>query len=299
MSTFTAIGPALDIDGPLPTRPDYGLLSIPGVLQAGDGRWENGVRVYGYPEEAPASWEPCSAGTYRAKDEGGVPPQPRFDAVGLYVPITCSTLGMGDWREFARRAERVLDATLSFGVEQVLSQGVVGSLNPFLADAGVTKLNGGAATAALNALSFLEQAIGETGRKGIIHADNATAAAWSMYLETEGDAQAFAGPEPPDPTDPNEPSVAWAYTTGNGTPVAIGGGYIGAAANGSAPGAGNSWAFATGPVKVFVSESRLVGEDINGTLDTSSNEATFRAERFVLPVWDTSLQSAVLVDWTP
>jgi len=46
-------------------------------------------------------------------------------------------------------------------------------------------------------------------------------------------------------------------------------------------------------------QTRLVGDDINGTLDTSNNDATFRAERFVLAEWDTALQKAVLVNWTP
>jgi hypothetical protein len=88
-------------------------------------------------------------------------------------------------------------------------------------------------------------------------------------------------------------------TIASGTPVAFGGGYDGAVANGTAAGAGNAWAFATGPVRVYVSDSRLVGDDLNGTLDTSNNDVTFRAERFVLASWDTALQAAVLVDWTP
>lgn len=280
--SITAVGPALDLDGPLPVKPKYGLLDIPGVRH--DAYRElNGVVVYGYPEEVPQSWEPCSSGTFRTKDEGAGVSTPRFDAVGLYVPITCSALSVSNngntWRDFARRAEVVLEATLSYGVADVLAKGVVGSANPFLGDAGVTKLNGGASTAALNALAFLENAIGETGRKGMIHADPATATAWAWYLEDrDGDVK---------------------YTIANGTPVSISGGYTGGLANGSSAAAGTSWAYASGPVEVYVGEATLVGEDINGTLDTSNNDVTFRAERYVLAEWDTSLQSAILVDWTP
>jgi len=282
VSTFTAIGPALDLDGPLPVKPRYGLLDIPGVRHDAT-RELNGVVVYGYPEDVPDSWEPCSSGTFRTKDEGGAVSTPRFDAVGLYVPVTCSAFSVNNngntWRDFAGRAEQVLEATLSYGVAKVLSQGVVGSANPFLGDSAVTKLNAGASTAAQNALSFLEQAIGATGRGGMIHADNATAAAWSVLLEDrDGDVK---------------------YTVANGTPVSISGGYQGGLANGSSPGTGASWAYATGPVEVYVGETTLVGEDINGTLDTSNNDVTFRAERFVLAEWDTALQAAVLVDWTP
>ena len=282
MSTFTAVGPALAIDGPLPVKPPYGLLDIPGVRRDAD-RELNGVVVYGYPEETPEAWEPCSSGTFRTKDEGAGVSTPRFDPVGWYVPVTCSAMSVNNngntWRDFARRAEVVLDATLSYGVTHVLSQGVVGSANPFLGDAGVTKLAGGASSDALVALSYLENAIGATGRGGIIHADNATAAAWSYYLE-DRDGQVK-------------------YTIANGTPVSISGGYQGGRANGTAAAAGESWAYATGPVQVFVGEPTLVGEDINGTLDTSNNDVTFRAERFVLAEWDTALQAAVLVNWTP
>lgn len=282
MSTFTAVGPSLALDGPLPVKPRYGLLDIPGVRKAAD-RELNGVVVYGYPEDAPASWEPCSSGTFRTKDEGGEVSTPRFDAVGLYVPVTCSAMNVNNngntWRDFAGRAEKVLEATLSYGVTQVLSQGVVGSANPFLGDAGVTKLNGGASTEAGGALAYLENAIGATGRKGMIHADPATATAWALYLEDrDGDVK---------------------YTIANGTPVSISGGYTGGKANGSSAAAGTSWAYASGPVEVYVGEATLVGEDINGTLDTSNNDVTFRAERFVLAEWDTALQAAVLVDWTP
>jgi hypothetical protein len=273
-----AVGPALDLDGPLPVAPEFGLLSIPGVIKSDDaGRQLNGVVVDAYPTDVPVPWEPCSTGTFREKEEGEAPPLPRFDPVGLYVPITCSAISFGrDWRAWASRAEKVLDATLSYGVEFVLSKGVDLSSNPFFGDGNVTVLGGGAVLPQA-ALSWLENSIGATGRRGIIHADNATVAAWSEYLRVVGDH----------------------LETFNGTPVAAGGGYIAAPANGGAPGSGESYAFATGPVEVFLGEQRLVGEDINGTLDTSNNDATFRAERFVLAEWDTALQTAALVNWTP
>lgn len=276
--SVTAVGPALDLDGPLPVEPKYGLLSIPGVLQERDAnRQLNGVVVDAYPSDVPSSWEPCSSGTYRQKDEGDATQNPRFDPVGLYVPITCSALNFGrNWREWAARAEVVLEATLSFGVEKVLSQGVTGSTNEFFGDTDATIVGSGGNP--LQALAQLEQAIGATGRRGIIHADPATGATWSQYLHDVG---------------------GYLETIGNGTPVAVGGGYIGAHADGNTPAAGTSYAFATGPVEVWATAPRLVGDDINGTLDTSNNDVTFRAERFVLAEWDTVLKVAALVDWTP
>lgn len=275
--SVTAVGPALDINGSLPVAPPYSLLSIPGVLLSDGDRWMNGVKMYGYPEETPFTWEPCATGTFRAKEDGSAPPQPRFDAFGMYVPITCSAGYMGDWQDFAGRAEAVLEAAQSFGVEEALSQGVSMSLNPFLGDANLTVLGGGAVAPTVG-LAYLEEAIGATGRMGLIHATPAAVASWGFNLLETGDA----------------------LRTVNGTPVASGGGYIGSAPVGeAAAAAGQSWAFATGPVQVRLSEVQLVGDDINGTLDTSNNDVTFRAEKYALAVWDGALQAGVLIDWSP
>ena len=275
-----AVGPALDIDGPLPVAPEYSLLSVPGVVVTGDGgdRWMNGVNVESYPTETPESWEPCSAGTFRTKTDGESPPLPRFDAIGLYVPITCSSISFGgNWERFARRAELVLDATISWGVERALSQGVVGSTNPFLADTNMVLLEAGAHTPA-SGLAWLEEAIGATGRKGLIHASPGVVAQWGFdKLKTNG-----------------------VLETANGTPVAVGGGYSGVdPTDEAAPAAGTSYVFATGPVEVRLSETFLIPENINGALDTSNNDVTFRAERFVHVSWDTALQAAILIDWSP
>jgi len=151
MSTFTAIGPALNIDGPLPVAPQYRLLSVPGVVLEA-GRELNGVNVWGFPEDTPSLWEPCSEGTFRTKGEESSWSQPRFDSFVAYLPITCSTITAAP-EVFASRAEAVLEATISFAVEQALAQGVAGSSNPFFGDATVDILNGGVAVSAGVALS--------------------------------------------------------------------------------------------------------------------------------------------------
>lgn len=285
MST-TAVGPALVVNGPLPVAPPYALLSIPGVrVGDGDDRWMSGVSVYGYPVDTPSTWEPCSTGTFRTKAEGGDQPVPRFDPFAAYEPITCSAIGMGDWREFAERAEIVLDATQSFPVEHAISQGVAGSTNPFFGDGNLVALGGGAVTPEVG-LSYLEQAIGETGRMGMIHAPPAVVAAWGFGAGLRiGSLN-------------NPPSGV--LRSPNGNPIAAGGGYIGAdPVSEASPAAGQSWVFATGPVQVYIGETELSGDDINGTLDTSNNDVTFRAERYAVATWDTALQVGVLVDWTP
>src|SRR5262245_22260413 len=115
--SVTAVGPALDLDGPLPVAPEYSLLKAPGVVQPANSRVFNGVNVWGYPVETPSLWEPCSTGTFRTKNDDSTWDQPRFDAIVAYLPIACSTI-TADPEIFAERAERALDASLSFGVEQ-------------------------------------------------------------------------------------------------------------------------------------------------------------------------------------
>jgi hypothetical protein len=274
--SVTAVGPALDLDGPLPVAPEYRLLSIPGVLREGAGRWLNGVNVWGYPVDTPSLWEPCSTGTFRTKGSTSEWDQPRFDAFVAYLPFTCSTI-TADPEEFARRAEVALEATISFAVEQALAQGVTGSTNPFFGDTNLTQLGGVAVTPEVG-LRFLENAIGQTGRAGMIHATPGTVAAWEFEaLETDG-----------------------VLRTPNGTPVASGGGYINTdpvGLTGSDPTVGQEWAFATGPVQVYLADA--VTTEVSEFVDRADNTATYRAERYALAIWDTSLQSGVLIDWTP
>lgn len=272
-----AIGPATVIDGPLPKPPPYSLLETPGVLVGGgDNRWQNGAVVYGYPSDVPTTWEPCASGTFRTKPDTSTQPTPRFDAFGIVFPIFCSAGYMGDWEDFSDRAKTALEGTQSFAVEEALAQGVTLSTNPFLGDGNVTILGGGAVTPEVG-LRWLEDAIGGTGRMGMIHATPAIVAAWEFEALETG-----AG-----------------LTTPNGTPVVSGGGYIGAEADGNAPAAGQGYAFATGPVEVRISEMQLVGDDISETLNTANNDVLFYAEKFALAEWDTALQVAVLIDWTP
>jgi hypothetical protein len=275
--SVTAVGPALDLDGPLPVARRHALLSTPAVDVVFDdeGRWLNGVNVIGYPDGPPKLWEPCSTGTFRVKEDGAAAPQDRFDPIAVYVSLPCSTLGMGDYDVFARRAELVLEATLSHGIEEAFAGGVLTSNNPFLGDASLTALAGGAAVAPRVGLSYLENAIGSlTGRQGLIHATPAVVDRWGEGLDVIAELRTAAG-----------------------TPVVSGSGYIGVDPVGkTASGATTEWAFATGPVEAKVSP--FVTTTVEETVDRSDNSVVVRAERFALVEWDTALQVGVLIDWS-
>lgn len=278
MSEFTAVGPAFDLDGPLPVAPRHSLLETPGVVKERDAtRVLNGVNLWGYPKGCPSIWEPCSDGTYRTKTADAEWDLPRFDSVVVYQGIECSTISVGgDPEGFFNRIERVLDATLSSGVEKMLAEGLDGSSNPFIGDANVDDLTSGTAVSAGVALSYLEEAIGTTCRQGMLHFTPATVAALQAFP--------VGGEENP------------RLITANGTPVVSGTGYQDIDTPWLAtPDATEDWAFATGPVAVYLGP--VVVTTPTQSIDRSDNVVTYRAERYVLAVWDTALQAAVLVDW--
>jgi hypothetical protein len=242
-------------------------------------RWLNGVNVWGYPCDVPANWDPCSVGTFRNKGSESTQPVPRFDSFVAYLPISCTMGHLGPPEEFAQRAVKAMDATVSMAIEDSLSQGSGVVTNPYFGDTNLDILGGGAVAPNVG-LAYLEDAIGATGRRGMIHMTPSVAAYLGYsYLTTDG---------------------VTAHVLGTGTPVAVGDGYIGAdPASGSSPSAGQSWMFATGPVEVYMTATELIADNVKESLDRSDNTLTYRAEVSVLAMWDTCLQAGVLVDWSP
>lgn len=276
MTVAAIAGPRLDLRGPLPVAPRHSLLNTPGVVivEGDDGRWLNGVNLIGYPDSTPLAWNACTGSDTalgeKAEGDPGVISQ--FDPFVCYLPVTCSALSYPYIREWS---ETVLEATYSMAVEKALvglSDAGLGP-NPALGDGNVDILAGGSPKSPIVALSYLENAIGLTGRKGMIHATPATI--------TQLNTDTFLNPDQ--------------LLTTNGNQVVSGDGYIGATANGITVGAGQDWMFASGPVEVRISP--MVITDLRESLDRSDNVITFRAERWVLATWDTSLQAAVKVDW--
>lgn len=274
-----AVAGYMRIDGPQPQERMHSLLTVPNVLiSEGDAHWKSGVSVWGYPEEVPELWEGCSEGTFRTKDEGSAAPQGSFTSFVMYVPIFCSALGIGDPNAFAERAARVLRATQAFAVERALARGVMGLNNPYLGDTNLVSLATG--TTAQVAIGYLDNAIADTGRQGMIHITPAVAA-------MAGDALVTGAPGDP------------IYTVA-GTPVAVGSGYVGTDPDALAsPDANSDWVFATGPVQVRIEDAvTLVPEGVAEAVDRSVNDVVYRAEKVAVVSWDTALQVGVLADWS-
>ena len=279
--SVTAIGPAVALDGPLPVAPPQSLLNTPDIVVAEDAtRVLNGANVWMYPTGCSELWEPCSDGTFRTKSEESTQLTPRFDSFVVYKSITCSTIGFDNaaLEDLARRAEAVLDATLSAGVEKALAAGVDCSSNPFFADANVVDVTPtpGTAVSPRVGVSALEEAIGGTCRRGLLHLTPAVVAGLPAPLR-EGATLA----------------------TANGTPIASGMGYQGVQVSGE-PDTTEDWVFATGGVQVYLGPVRMTTP--KESVDRADNVVTFRAEKYVLAVWDgidddTLAAAAVLVDW--
>lgn len=278
MATIEAVGPAFSLDGPPPVAPPHSLLQLEGVVVERDAtRVLNGANVWAYPTGCSSLWEPCSDGTFRVKDDTSSMPSTRFDSFVVYKAVTCSAIGLSNPEELADRAAAVLDATLSAAIERGMAEGVDQSSNAFFGDANVDVLNSGTAVSPGVGLSFLEEAIGETCRQGVLHFTPAVVSALQAFpIGDAGDTR---------------------LVTANGTPVVSGMGYQGIDTPYLAsPGTTEDWAFATGPPRVYLGP--VVLTSVRDTLEWDINVLTFRAERYVLAIWDGTLQAAALVDWS-
>ena len=291
MSTFTAVGPALDLDGPLPVAPEHSLLKTriydpdddvlrSVVVERDATRVLNGVNVWGYPTGCSLLWEPCLDGTFRVKEEESEQLTPRFDSYVVYKPVMCSGIGLDNQQaaELNDRISRVVEATESAAIEQALAEGVSGSSNPFIGDGTFDDLTPtpGTAVSPGVGLSILENAIAGTCRQGMIGATPATIAALQAF--PVGDM-----------TDRR-------LITANGTAVYSSDGLVGVDTATMAGTTGTEdWMIAHGPVKIYLGP--IVTQNVRSSLDRSDNSLVFRAERYVLSIWDTSLQAGVLVDW--
>jgi hypothetical protein len=275
---------ALRIDGPAPSARPYGLVNTPGtIVSQSDPHWAGGVVVDSYPDDLPESHNPCASGTMRVKAEGGDAPQPEFSSFTVVYPYSCSGIGLGN-EAGAERARKIVRAafvaTETYQVERELAFGVTDTDRPHFTKPGLATYPAGAVNTAVGpreALSLLENAIGGTAHDGMIHVDSGTAIAmmaWNL-IDTDGTR---------------------AYTP-RGTTVIIGDGYRPASGlqPGSALTADESYAWATGPVRLTRDEVEVLGPT-SQVLDTTTNRATFRAERNYVAYWDTALLAGVRVD---
>ncbi len=244
-------------------------------------RWGNGAQVYPYPIDGGYSWDPCSTGSLRTKEDGETPPLPIFSSFTAYLPETCTSSRIVSPDYFRARASLAFAAVESAIYENVLAHG--GALNgfdqPYLGDTNLVLLSL-AAVSPKEGLALLEDAIGGTHRRGMIHATPATMIAWSFFGEAIQ-------------------KVGGALQTSGGNDVVVGDGYIGVLpdTHAGAITSTQAWAFASGPVQVRREPTiRIYPDELKQALNREENIVTYRAERDALVTWDTVLQVGVLID---
>jgi len=283
MSTATYAPPVV-IDGPRPVAPRHNVFTVASLADPLDGdrfraeQWIGGGQLYGYPPDPPFGFDPCSTGSSRQKDEGTEAPIPKFGTFTAYLAEACTMMG-GAYDDFVRRLETTLEAVDAYAAEQQLMNGTYLTLNPYLADVNADLFLGNAAQAALTGLAYLENRIADTGRMGVIHATPATVISWALAVD----------------------EIDGVLRTKNGTPIVSGYGYVGVTKpeSGSAPAAGQDWAYVSGPVVYRRGDTMPLGDDVASTLSRDLNDLVVRAERDLFIAWDTALQAAVLIDWSP
>lgn len=284
--TLVPAGPLFVIEGPLPQKRFSTLLDVAQYPDAqfnpNDEHWMGGTQVYPYPTDLPGLQNPCAAGSYGEKDEGEAPPLPQFGGFTVYLPMTCTTRGMGTWDRFKERASIALEAKESYAVELELANDAAGLSQPHLNSGDADVLGGGAVSPA-EGLALLETAGSLTAEGYIIHATPATVTSW--------DGAAFGIHKD-----------GRILRTVLETPIAVGAGYIDThpsnqpALTPVLDGGTQEWAYVTGPVQVMKSEIFPTPFDVKEAVDREFNVVTFRAERNFVVDWDTALLAAVLID---
>lgn len=299
------------VNGPRPLPPKYRLIDVANIIDEPDPHWQTGLSVWDYPPtgdwipettsegyvggapDQPFTYALCTtqASGVTTKASGTSIPNPLFDAFTVVLSETCTMASVvtgqqaGESQEAwqARNQQAFLDRALaafgaaeSWAVEQEFSQGLLLPGNPFLADGNAKILAGGAAQDPRTALSYLGNAIGQTGQMGIVHADPATINAWGeFYIRAESQG----------------------LLTIDGNPIVRGAGYINAIPAGESGGDGISWAFATNMVDIRRSQVFVVPGSIAEALDRGDNTISYYVERTYVVDWDAVLQAAVKVDW--
>ncbi len=288
----TSPGPLLPLDAPLPQPRNHTLLDVARIVPAADERWMSGAWINGYPSGRPQVHDPCSSGTFRLKDASAESARPMTGAFTVVIGGSCTARTIGiDSKWYTDRLGLAFQAVESTAVERTLAEGVAGDplAAPYLGDSNMEAPTGNTPQTRREGLAVLENTLAEVGN-GIIHATPAVVALWAgdYLVEQTRDNQI--------------------HTTGNGTIVVSGAGYIGVRPDGypGDPGATAEWAFVTNFIEVRRDDLTILPGQYSQALDRVSNEITFYAERDYLLTWvgrqdssdDEHTQAGVLIDRT-
>lgn len=276
---MATLGPRKYLPGPPPQPPLYTLFGAASTVDEPNDRWINGLTVSGYPCGPVDRYSLCGGSAGIAKPAAAAPPLAYdVDPFTLVYPFRCRAYHGQVWDTVREQALAAFEAYEAQGFEEEFWTGELEPGNPHLTDNDtVTVLNGGTATSLRNAMGLLEQAIADSGAKGMIH----TSACVGSDMAQSGGAS----------KDGNK------LVTPLGTIVVPGSGYHGTGPNGSTPGAHQRWAYATGLVAAWREPTaRVIPDNITQAHDRVTNDVVITVERVYAAGWDRCLHAAVLVD---
>jgi hypothetical protein len=184
--------------------------------------------------------------------------------------------------DYRGRARRQLEAGTSKAMEYELWTGTLKPSNPTL-ETGATVLESGSSFAPADAMVLLGQAMSNCGAggRGMVHAP-------TIFVDKLLDSGAILK------------EVGSKLTTVvRGDTLVAGSGYPGTGPGGSAPGTGQVWVFATGPVTYRLGPPVVYPDVFAEAFDKLKNTVEYRAEREVAMNFDPCCHFAILVDvWT-
>jgi hypothetical protein len=287
MAVITPPVGLVQLSAPLPQPRQYTLLDAARETPQPNERWLGGITSEGYVPGPDSLFDPCSTGTDRVKPDANAIRVTPFGVFTVLLVGACTSVSIGpeptDWTARLRLAFEAYEAE---AVEDMLvSGGGFTTMGPYITDANMEDLTPGTGPVApVEGLALLEEEIATVGGGGIIHVTPLLA----TYLIDRGLISAARAQ----------------MQTGLGTRVAVGAGY---AASAATTNAGETWAYATGPVEYIREASPIVlPADYSQALDRNNNDVMFIAERSYVLNWvgrtdpadDTHVQAGILIDRT-
>lgn len=278
--SFTPCG--LEIEGPIPVKNRFGLLSVTNPITPADQHWEGGVTwtddlcsdIFSTTGFCPI---PPTGSTPKIADRSSV--NCCASPFIIYASFDCPPVGRTAGEAFAVAKKRLIMKE-EREVERVFWTGVTiggSTVNPSLAfgndTCGGTPINltpSAGPVGLVQSMAVLESALGDcsTG-PGVIHANYGVAS----FLR---DAYLI-----------NQNGGSW--TTVTGQRLAIGAGYPGSGPNNVVASPGTTWLFATGPLFILRSEVFLTPERYQESLDRTLNNVEVYAERVYSVGWNCCL----------
>ncbi len=257
--------PAAVLSAPLPVPRRFTLLDAASVVLE-TGRFPSSATIEDYPQGEVDVQVAGVTGSLAVKALNATIDSQDVTAFTAYLRVACTTVSVAPReQEFRRRLQAAFRAVEATAVERMLVDADGTLQTPYLTDGNMETLGGGAVSV-VEGIALLENAIARVGN-GMIHV-------------TPGVATAIAAE-----TDVvrRSPGV---LETALGTVIAVGAGYIGAyPMGGSAPGTDQEWAFASGLVEIHRDEDQILAPTIGQSMDRSTNDVTFIAERNYLLAW--------------